>query len=160
MFLTKIKRSQFYQVVYEVDGKRNTVSPKTADLKEAQAFLNTSSPPSKEKQIQLSHAAIITLLQFKDEYLKYAKLRFSKSYVERSIEPAFKFLIDFAGDIPLKQLNLKTLDNFIINKYNSTKSGAALYYSTLKTALSKTVNWNYLSDNSIVNQILNSMKTM
>lgn len=149
MFLTKIKRSQFYQLVYEVDGKRNTISTKTTNLKKAQAFLNTFTPQAKEKQIQLSPIAIFTLSQFKDEYLKYAKLRFSKSYVERSIEPAFKLLIEFAGDIPLKQLDLKTLDNFIINKFNSTKSGAALYYHTLKAAFSKAVNWNYLSDNPL-----------
>ena len=149
MFLTKIKRSQFYQVVYEVDGKRNTVSTKTADTKEAQAFLSTFAPVTKEKQILLSPAVIFTLSQFKDEYLIYAKLRFSKSYVERSIEPAFKLLIEFVGDIPLKQLDLKTFDNFIVNKYNSTKSGAALYYRTLKPAFSKVVNWNYLSDNPL-----------
>ena len=149
MFLTKIKRSQFYQLVYEVNGKRNTISTKTSDLKDAQAFLNTFNPLTKEKQIQLSPVAIFTLSQFKDEYLKYAKLRFSKSYVERPIEPAFKFLIDFAGDILLKQLDLKTLDNFIINKYNSTKSGAALYYRTLKAAFSKAVIWNYLDDNPL-----------
>lgn len=149
MFLTKIKRSQFYQLVYEIEGKRKTVSTKTADIKEAQTFLNTFTPQAKEKQIQLSPVSIFTLSQFKDEYLKYAKLRFSKSYVERSIEPAFKFLIDFAGDVPLKQLDLKTLDNFIINKYNSTKSGAALYYRTLKAAFSKAVNWNYLYDNPL-----------
>jgi integrase len=147
MFLTKIKRSQFYQLVYEIQGKRKTVSTKTASFKEAQNFLSAFTPPTKEKQSQLSPA--FTLSQFKDEYIKYAKLRFSKSYVERSIEPAFKFLIEFAGDIPLKQLDLKTLDNFIINKYNSTKSGAALYYRTLKAAFSKAVIWNYLSDNPL-----------
>ena len=93
MFLTRIKRSQFYQLVYEVDGKRNSVSTKTSYLKEAQAFLNTFTPQAKEYQIQLSPVAIFTLSQFKDKYIKYAKLRFLKSYVERSIEPAFKFLI-------------------------------------------------------------------
>ena len=149
MFLIKIKRSQFYQLVYEVEGKRNTISTKTANLQEAEKFLSSFTPPTKEKQTQHSPAAIFTLSHFKDEYLKYAKLRFSKSYVERSIEPAFKLLIEFAGDVPLKQLELKTLDNFIINKYNSTKSGAALYYRTLKAAFSKAVNWNYLSDNPL-----------
>jgi len=149
MFLSKDSKSPFYQVTYFVDGKRTKKSTKTADLKEAQVFLKTFTIPTKEKQTQLSPASIITLSSFKDEYLKYAKLRFSKSYVERSIEPAFKFLIDFAGDVPLIQLDLKTLDNFIINKYNSTKSGAALYYRTLKAAFSKAVNWNYLSDNPL-----------
>ncbi len=140
MFLTKIKRSQYYQLVYEIDGKRNTISTKTANLEEAQAFLNTFTPQVKEKQSKLSPAANFTLSKFKDEYLKYAKLRFSKSYVERSIEPAFKFLIEFAGDVPLKQLDLKTLDNFIINKYNSTKSGAALILPHTKSSFQQSSN--------------------
>ncbi len=101
MFLTKTKRSKYFKLVYEINGKRKIVSTKTVDLKEAQAFLKTFTPPITKKQIPPSSAAIFTLSQFKDEYLKYAKLRFSKSYVERSIEPAFKFLIEFAGDVPL-----------------------------------------------------------
>jgi len=150
MFLSKDSKSPFYQVTYFVDGKRTKKSTKTADLKAAQIFLNTFTPTARENKNQISPEATITLSQFKDEYLKYAKLRFSKSYVERSIEPAFKFLIEFAGDIPLKQLELKTLDNFIINKYNSTKSGAALYYRTLKAAFNKAIIWNYLPDNPFV----------
>ena len=147
MFLTKTKRSQFYKLVYEVEGKRKTISTKTADLKKAQYFLSLFIPPVQEKQP--STTSLLTLSQFKDEYINYAKLRFSKSYVERSIEPAFKLLINYSGDVLLKNLDLKTLDNFIINKYNSTKSGAALYYRTLKAAFSKAVIWNYLEDNPL-----------
>lgn len=147
MFLTKTKRSKFYKLVYEIDGKRKTISTKTSNLDEAKSFLKSFTHTSIE--IQDTTSPLLTLEKFKEEYIKYCKLRFSKSYVERSIEPAFKFLIEFAGDIPLKQLDLKTLDNFIINKYNSTKSGAALYYRTLKAAFSKAVVWNYLPDNPL-----------
>lgn len=147
MFLTKIKRSQFYQVVYELNGKRKTISTKTSDKEEATKFLNSFIPGNPEKQI--TNSPLLKLSEFKEEYINYAKLRFSKSYVERSIEPAFKFLIEYAGDIPLKQLDLKTIDNFIIAKYNKSKSAAALYYRTLKSAFSKAVVWNYLEDNPI-----------
>ena len=147
MFLTKIKRSRYYQLFYEVDGKRNTVSTKTTDIKDAQNFLNSFVPSIRENDKLLTSP--LTITQFKDEYLNYARLQFSKSYVERSIKPTFKFLIEFAGDIPLKEIDLKTLDNFIIARYNKTKFGASLYYRTLKAAFSKAVNWNYLNENPL-----------
>ena len=53
MFLSKDSKSPFYQVTYFVDGKRTKKSTKTANLKEAQAFLSSFSPPTKEKQIQI-----------------------------------------------------------------------------------------------------------
>lgn len=149
MFLSKSNKSPFYQITFEVNGKRTTVSTRTTNKEEAYKFLAKFDSSNYKKPITPIKGNSLLLSTFKDEYLKYAKLRFSKSYVERSIEPAFKFLIDFAGDIPLKQLDLKTLDNFIINKYNSTESGAALYYRTLKAAFSKAVIWNYLSDNPL-----------
>jgi len=108
MFLTKTKRSQFYKLVYVVNGKRTTVSTRTTNKEEAYKFLAKFDPLNYKKPIAPIKGNSILLSTFKDEYLKYSKLRFSKSYVERSIEPAFKFLIDFAGDIPLKQLDLKT----------------------------------------------------
>ena len=149
MFLSKSNKSPFYQITFELNGKRSTVSTRTRNKEEAYKFLAKFDPLDYKKQIAPIKGNSLLLSTFKDEYLKYAKLRFSKSYVERSIEPAFKLIIEFAGDIPLKQLDLKTLDNFIINKYNSTKSGAALYYRTLKAAFSKAVIWNYLSDNPL-----------
>ena len=149
MFLSKSKKSPYYQITFEVNGKRTTVSTKTKNKEEAYKFLGRFDISNYKKPVAVNNNNSILLSTFKDEYIKYAKLRFSKSYVERSIEPAFKFLIEFAGDIPLKQLDLKTLDNFIINKYNSTKSGAALYYRTLKAAFSKAVIWNYLVDNPL-----------
>jgi len=149
MFLSKSTKSPYYQITFEANGKRTTVSTKTTNKEEAYKFLAKFDPSNYKKPIAPIKGNSLLLSTFKDEYLKYAILRFSKSYVERSIEPAFKFLIEFAGDVPLKQLELKTLDNFIINKYNSTKSGAALYYRTLKAAFSKAVIWNYLSDNPL-----------
>lgn len=149
MFLSKSNKSPFYQITFEVNGKRTTVSTKATNKEDAYKFLAKFDISNYKKPVKVINGNSILLSTFKDEYLKYAKLRFSKSYVERSIEPAFKFLIDFTGDISLKQLNLKMLDNFISNKFNSTKSGAALYYRTLKAAFNKAVIWNYLTDNPL-----------
>lgn len=147
MFLTKTKRSQYYKLVYELNGKWKSVSTKTDNKIEAEIFLSSFIIP--DESISTQNISLFKLSDFKNEYINYAKLKFSKSYVERSIEPSFKFLIEYAGDILLNELNLKTLDNFIITKYNSSKSAEALYYRTLKAAFSKAVIWNYLSDNPL-----------
>ena len=49
MFLTKVQRSPFYQLVYEVDGKRKTISTKTSLLPAAYKFLASFQPPTEEK---------------------------------------------------------------------------------------------------------------
>src|SRR5690606_16517716 len=108
---------------------------------------NSFIPGNQEKQI--TNSPLLKLSEFKEEYINYAKLRFSKSYVERSIEPAFKFLIEYAGDIPLKQLDIKTIDNFIIAKYNKSTSAAAHYYRTLTSEFSNAVVLNYLEEKPI-----------
>lgn len=152
MFLSKSNKSPYYQVTFLVNGKRTTVSTKTTNKEAAEFFLANFDPVNYKNKLKHPPQPVsaFTLSQFKEEYLNYAKLRFSKSYVERSIEPAFKFLIEYAGDIPLNQLNLKTIDNFIINKFNKSKSGAALYYRTLKAAFSKAVIWNYIPENPFI----------
>ena len=147
MFLSKSTKSPYYQITFEVNGKRTTVSTRTTNKEDAYKFLAKFDPSNYKKPITPIKSNSLLLSSFKDEYIKYAKMRFSKSYVERSIEPAFKFLIDYAGDVPLKAIDLKTLDNFIIERFNKTKSGAALYYRTLKAAFNKAIIWNYLEDN-------------
>ncbi len=39
MFVFKTKKSAFYQLTYEINGKRTTVSTKTTYLKEANTFI-------------------------------------------------------------------------------------------------------------------------
>lgn len=147
MFLTKIQRSPFYQIVYELNGKRNTISTKTKDLKEANKILASFSPEQKQISITAAENKSISLSAFKDEYIKYSQLSKSSSYIKRSIEPAFKFFIQFIGNKPLKEISLKEIDNFIISKYNHSPSSAALYYRTLKAAFNKAIAWEYIELN-------------
>jgi hypothetical protein len=39
MFISKSKKSPFYQLTYEVNGKRTTVSTKTKNLQDAYKFM-------------------------------------------------------------------------------------------------------------------------
>lgn len=147
MFLTKIKRSPFYQLIYEIEGKRKTISTKTTNLGDAKKFLESFSIPHQNNNVVFELNNSIRLSAFRDEYINYMLLSNSKAYVQRSIKPAFKFLIEFTGNILLADLTIKILDNFIINRYKISPSSAALYYRTIKAALTKAVIWNYLEDN-------------
>ncbi|MCL4548366.1 MAG: tyrosine-type recombinase/integrase [Bacteroidetes bacterium] len=144
MYVVKIPRSKFYQLVYFVDGKRTTVSTKTSNLTEAYKFLGSfkinPKEPLKEEPV------LISLSAFKNEYLEFVKPTKSKSYV-RSINLSFNMLIGFIGDIQLDRLDIRTIDKFMTHTFVRTPRGASLYYRTLKAAFSKAVLWNYIPEN-------------
>ena len=148
MFLTKYKKSPYYQVVYFVDGKRTKKSTGTADLEEAKKFLATFTAPHHKNNFVVELNPSLSLSEFRDEYIGYSKLSKSKYYIERSIEPAFKFFIQSIGDKHLRTITLKEIDNFILNKFKHSQSAAALYYRTLKAAFTKAVSWNYIDENT------------
>ncbi len=143
MFLTKVQRSPFYQLVYEVDGKRKTISTKTSLLPAAYKFLASFQPPTVVKIIPQQ----ITLSQFKEEYLSMMKQSHSQSYCLRSIEPAFKFFIDDVGNLPLNQITIRHIDHFITTTFSRSNSAASLYYRTLKASFSKAESWGYIPSN-------------
>ena len=150
MFLTKNNKSSFYQIVYFVDGKRKTHSTKKTDKRKATEYLemfeksplalhkNISSVPQTHEPIN-----ILTLSKFKDEYYEYVNPVKSKKYLD-SIAYSFKQLISFCGDIPLNDLSNRIVDKFINTTFNRTQRGAHLYYRTLKAAINKAVEWDYI----------------
>ena len=146
MYVAKIPRSKFYQLVYFVDGKRTTVSTKTTNLHEAYKFLGSFKVNQKEQTKE--EPASISLSEFKTEYLEFIKPTKSKKYV-CSIDLSFRMLINFTGDIQLNKLDLRALDKFITATFSRTPRGASLYYRTLKAAFSKAVLWNYISENPL-----------
>lgn len=143
MFISKSKKSPFYQLTYEVNGKRTTISTKTSSLKEARIFLKNF---NQEFQLPVQQTEFVLLSQFRDEYLEYVSTMKSKSYI-KSIKLSFRMLINFTGDKLLNHLDLRTLDKFITITFARTQMGAALYYRSLKSAFSKAVLWNYIQEN-------------
>ncbi len=144
MLITKFKKSPYYQLVYEVDGNKTSISTKTTNYKEAQLFLFNF---LKEKETELKEVSKqITLSQFKDEYVEYLKTTKSKNYV-RSVELSFKTLIQYSGDPFLNRIDLRTLDKFVTSLFAKTPRACAVYYRTLKAAFSKAVLWDYISEN-------------
>ncbi|MHB8906096.1 MAG: phage integrase SAM-like domain-containing protein [Melioribacteraceae bacterium] len=146
MFVSKTKKSPFYQLTYEVDGKKTTISTKAKNLNDAHLFLiNFQKIRDGEFKEQIRP---IPLTKFKEEYVDYIKPTKSKNYL-RSINLSFKMLIAFTGDLPLRRLDLHTIDKFITHTFARTPRGASLYYRTLKAAFSKAVLWDYISENPL-----------
>lgn len=153
MFLVKNKKSSFYQIVYFIDGKRTTHSTKKTSKTEALKYLenfnisNTSvsrfNTPIIQEEVSTKS---LTLSKFKEEYLDYAKPIKSKKYVD-SIAYSFKYLIKYAGDIELNKIDTRIVDKFINTTFTRTQRGAHQYYRTLKAALTKAVEWNYITIN-------------
>jgi len=151
MYITKIPKSKFYQVVYFKNGKRTTVSTKTSIKKDAEKFLKTFEPSDKpnaqiEKVTQKEKTSAITLLDFKEEYLNYVSSLKSPTYI-KSINLSFRQFYNFIGNIPLSEIDVRKLDKFITVTFARTQRGSHLYYRTLKAAFSKAVSWDYIQEN-------------
>jgi len=143
MFITKTKKSPYYQLVYEIDGKRTSVSTKTKIKSEAYKFLQNFRAEEKEKHTIVS----ISLNDFYQEYLNYSLSCRSKSYIECSIKMAFKKFFPFIGNHSLNKISPRQVDQFINSILSYSQSSASLYYRTLKAAFSKAEVWGYISSN-------------
>lgn len=150
MFLVKHHKSPFYQIVYFVDGKRNSISTKTKIKSEAMElflnFKNSLGVEQKEKVIQQKVEPSITLSIFKQEYISYLTPTKSPKYIS-SIKYSFNQFISFAGDIKLTKTDNRIVDIFIISSFSKTQRGAHLFYRTLKAAFNKAIEWNYIESN-------------
>lgn len=150
MFISKTKKSPFYQLTYEVNGKRTTISTKTTNEKEALAFLANFKQAiiekPKDEEVIIQHPETILLSVFQKEYLEYARATKSPKYVS-TISSSFKQLFTFSGDMPLNEINTRLIDKFITSTFSRTKRGSHQYYRTLKAAFNKAITWNYIDNN-------------
>ncbi|MEW6652922.1 MAG: phage integrase SAM-like domain-containing protein, partial [Bacteroidota bacterium] len=150
MFISKSKKTPFYQLTYEVNGKRTTISTKTTNEKEAQEFLikfkYSLFEKPQTKTVSILRKETILLSAFQKEYLEFAYPTKSKKYCD-SISFSFKQLISFCGDLALGKIDTRILDKFITSTFSRTQKGAHHYYRTLKAAFNKAVEWNYNETN-------------
>lgn len=150
MYVEKIKRSRFYQIIYFIDEKRKTLSTKTSDRKEAHKILRnfrkSLNQPVKEIPFKSSVKLPPSLSKFRDGYLEFTRSAKSKKYFE-SITYSLKQIISFCGDIPFDKVKTKMIDKFIYSTFNLSPRGAYHYYRTLKAAFNKAVAWDYISVN-------------
>ena len=146
MFLTLTKKSPFYQLIYEVDGFRTTISTRTKDKSKAEIFMTNFKPEELKPKEIIPKIYSIKLNKFKKEYLEYISSTKSKSYI-RSVNLSFNQFQSYSKDIPLIRINNKLIDKFILKVFSRSKYAASLYYKTLKAAFTKAVDWNYLEFN-------------
>ena len=142
------KRNAYYYLEYfdDQENRIKRVSTRSKTMPKALKFLTVF----KEKLEQKEHTEYITLAQFKIEYSKYAVNTKSSGYV-RTINYSFEKLINFlSADIPLSKISIKNIEEFISDKFESSKYGTALSHRTLKSAFNKAINWNYISSNPFV----------
>ncbi|MBX3007684.1 MAG: tyrosine-type recombinase/integrase [Melioribacteraceae bacterium] len=152
MFVVKVPKSRFYQIVYFVDGKRKTHSTKKTTAKEAWKYLDEFqnsllNQRSKEISDQDEKKNFPTIAQFKNEYLDYVRLTKSKNYIN-SIDLSFKMFESCCGEISLRDIDTRIIDKFITTTFARTQRGAHQYYRTLKAAFNKALEWNYLETNA------------
>ncbi len=158
MFISKSNKSPFYQLTYVVNGKRTTVSTKTADIQKAYKFMAAFSEKDynynseHNKTILLNEHSLkynrILISDFHKEYAEYVKTTKSISYLS-SVNLSFRMLKNFTGDIMIDRLDVRIFDKFVITTFTRTQRGASLYFRTLKAAFNKAIAWNYLSENPL-----------
>jgi site-specific recombinase XerD len=150
MFLVKNSKSPYYQVVYFVNGKRTTTSTKEKDKAKAEIFLQNFKPEAEQELKQQAtietQPAALTLSQFKEEYLEYVEPTKTAKYI-KSIKLSFRQFENSVGDLQLNEIDTRTLDRYFTTTFSRTKSGAYLYYRTLKAAFTKAVVWGYIKEN-------------
>lgn len=150
MYVTKIPRSKYYQIVYFVNGKRTTLSTKTTNKNEAQRALIQFEDSLLKPQQEILPEPIKNdsplLSEFKKEYLEFVSPTKSPKYVS-TISSSFKQLILFVGDMHLNEIDTRSIDKFITSSFARTQRGAHQYYRTLKAAFNKAIAWNYLQVN-------------
>jgi site-specific recombinase XerD len=150
MYIAKIPRSSFYQIVYFVGGKRTTRSTKKRTLQEAeqelQKFQKSFSFTEEVIPIDNGFKNKLSLKDFQTEYIEYISPIKSKKYIV-SINLSFSQFISFCGNKNIEDITTLIIDKFITSTFGRTQRGAHQYYRTLKAAFNKALQWNYISIN-------------
>jgi integrase/recombinase XerD len=143
MYLVKGYKSPFYHIRYKnSNGKMTSKSTRKKLKSDALIYLSEfQANLDKKKEIK-----IVFIQDFQTEYLSYIKSLRAASY-HRSIKYSLDCLIDYTGNLKLIQLDYRLMEKFILNQYESSKSCAALYYRTLKSAFEKALSWGYIKEN-------------
>src|ERR1035437_6892502 len=143
MYLQKTNRSPFYQVIYKLDNGKLTSKSTGKKLKSDALIFLSEFQANLEKKKEIK---IVFIQDFETEYLSYIKSMRAASY-HRSIKYSLDCLIAFTGNLKLNQLDYRLMEKFILKQYETSKSCAALYYRTLKSAFEKALSWGYIKEN-------------
>ncbi len=148
MFL--FKRRGVYHVEYldQADNRIRRITTATKNFQEAITFLTEF----KSKWEAISAINSISIGDFIERYTAFLENGHSNHYL-RSVKSTFRILTRFleknkrTKNNGLQSLDVSLLERFFGERFKESPSGAALYYRTLKAALSKAIEWEYLSTN-------------
>lgn len=147
MFLTKIKRSRYYQIIYFKDGKQTSKSTHTANRKKAEIILEAFQRSVLELPGIPQVSCSPRLKKFAGEYIELISLSCSRGYLIRSVKPAFKHLIFNFGNVELSGINSRDLERVLVDHYKKSKHSALLFHRVLKAAFNKAIDWEYIEKN-------------
>lgn len=143
-YLTKLKSSSNWYIIYFKNGKKTTITTKTKIKSEALAFLSQF----KAKLNQQKKLIPKTLQEFENEYLDHISSTHSKSYVDKSVKLSFKMFKQFLKkDILLTEISVNLVDKFFTSTYARAQYSAKLYLRTLKSAFNTALRWQLVENN-------------
>ncbi|MDD3557033.1 MAG: site-specific integrase [Melioribacteraceae bacterium] len=145
MYLTKSKKSPYYQIIFERDGKRTTKSTKTKIKSEALKFLSNFEKKINEKK----KIETVSLKDFREHYLNYLSGTHSQNY-QRAVRTSFRELLKFCGNIDLNKISIVSIDTFISKVYERAPQSSLTYYRILKAAFNKALNWDLIESNPLM----------
>lgn len=143
MFLSKGYKGVYYLYYNdEVTGKRQKISTKSKLKSEAKKFLKEFNPERKPMKQQLIY---LETLQY--EVLKYTNSNLSPA-THRLYITAFKNLLSFLGNKPIKQITTKELDNYKNKRADEIKKATVnIELTCIKAAFNLAFKWDFIGVN-------------
>jgi integrase len=144
MFLHKRRSTGYWYLYYQDEaGKKRSVSTRHKKKPGAVEFLRTFKAREEEARRRVRN---ITLSVFIKEYLKSSKSYHTPNSHE-SARAALNEFIKIIGDITLAKITSRDVENFVQVKRGVSVHTARRCYVTVRAALQKAVDWEYLSVN-------------
>lgn len=140
MFLSKGYKG-FYYLYFndEITGKRKKVSTKTKNKAEANKFIYSFKPKTKPVK-----AEVIYLETLQYEVLKYTQSNLSPATHKLYIT-AFKNLLSFSGNKPIKQITTKELDNYKNKRADEIRKATVnIELTCIKAIFNLALKWDFI----------------
>jgi integrase/recombinase XerD len=143
MYLGKRPNGIYFVEFFDSEeNRKRRISTGKRNKKDANLFLSEfTANQQKNKKV-----TYISLVNFRDEYVKFVAEAYSKNYLT-SIKLSFRQFIKFVDDIPLKKITIPKTQHFLSTVYIKAPKAAELYSRTLKASFNRAVDWGYLSEN-------------
>ena len=143
MFLSKVD-GVYYLFFTDKNGKRKKVSTRCKLKLQAFSFLKAFKQIEYEQKQNLKS---ISLSAFGKEYFLFASGVITMK-TQRTYLSAFKEFVRITGDVALHSIGIREVEYFLsVKKNEASEWTARKYYTSLRTAFEKAVQWSFLTEN-------------